>query len=69
MLDEMFQPKRFKICHIYIPKYTKTPSYFFHFSFRATHECPGLCQHSLIDQEKNKVVRNEKWKKQLWVFV
>ena len=56
--------------------HTKTQSCFLHFSFRASlfffpNECPGLCRHrpGTFIGEKNKVAGNEKWKKELWVFV
>ena len=48
-------------------KYMKTQSYFFRFSF-----CSALFFSLVyidIHQGKNKVVPNEKWKKQLWVFI
>ena len=65
--------KRFKICHISYIRKPKVAFSVFHFvlQYFYPNECPGLCRrrpgHSLRDE--NKVARNEKWKKQLWVFV
>ena len=64
--------KRFKNLPYFI--YTKIQSWFFHFSFRATFfPLKNVLANVDIDQGiywgKNKVARNEKWKKQLWIFV
>ena len=73
MLDEMTRQNasKFAIFHVY----EKKPNLLFRFYIScyftfSPNECPGLCQyspgHSL---GKHKVARNEKWKKQFWVFV
>ena len=70
MLDEM---TRFKICHILYIWKSKVVFSIFHFMliYFFPNECPDLCRHRPGHSlgEKNKVARNEKWKKQLWGFL
>lgn len=70
MLDEMtpWNTSKFAINHT-----KQNPKMIFYFSFHTIQLFfPGLCQHSTyqgIQYRKNKVVRNERWQRQLWVFI
>ena len=48
---------------------TKTHIVFFRFSFRATYFILSLMNAQVYVGTTNKVAQNEKWKKQIWVFV
>ena len=65
-------PKCLKVCHILCIRKPKVAFSVFHFMllYFFPNECPCPCRHRPEHSlGKNKVAQNEKWKKQLWVFV